>query len=264
MKIARIRESNRLALVNADGSYSETTEVDLIAALKAPGALISTGKTLPADTSLAAPLIPGRVLCIGRNYAEHAAELGNAVPDEPVVFLKASSCVIGPGEAIVAPPWVGRVDFEGELLVILGAGGKNVPEADAMSCVAGYTGFNDITARAKSKELQGRGHPWFLAKSRDTFGPMGPWAVPTNALPDPAAISLTLSVNGDIKQHGTTAQMLNSIPALIAFLSKWIELLPGDVIATGTPPGVGPLVAGDTVTLSIEGIGALENPVVGE
>jgi 2,4-didehydro-3-deoxy-L-rhamnonate hydrolase len=129
--------------------------------------------------------------------------------------------------------------------------------------VAGYTCFNDVTARAKSKSLQGKGHPWFLAKSRDTFGPLGPWVVPMRALPDHNNIRVSLTVNGEVKQTGTTAQMLNSIPALIAFLSKWVALLPGDVIATGTPPGVGSLKPGDTVAVTVDGIGTLENPVVG-
>ena len=263
MKIARIRASGKLATVNADGTFSEISETDLLMALKSPDALTKTGTVLPAGTALAAPLIPGRALCIGRNYAAHAEELGNAVPDEPVVFLKASSCVIGHGEAIVAPEWIGQVDYEGELLVILGAGGENIPESNAMNLVAGYTCFNDVTARAKSKSLQSKGHPWFLAKSRDTFGPMGPWAVPASAFPDPTAIRVSLTVNGETRQTGATAQMLHSIPALIAFLSKWIALLPGDVIATGTPPGVGPLQVGDTVAVTVDGIGTLENPVIG-
>lgn len=263
MKIARIRETGRLALIQPDGTLAELEDAHFLTALADPGAVTPTGAVLPADTPLAAPFVPGRVLCIGRNYAAHAEELGNAVPDEPVVFLKASSCVIGPGEAIVAPEWIGQVDYEGELLVILGAGGADVREEDAMDLVAGYTCFNDVTARAKSKSLQGKGHPWFLAKSRDTFGPLGPCAVPKSFLPDPTNIRVTLTVNGELRQEGTTAQMLNSIPALIAFLSKWVALLPGDVIATGTPPGVGSLKPGDTVAVTVEGIGTLENPVVG-
>ncbi len=252
MKLARLRENHQLAVVNADGTFAETTGRDLIAALSNPNSLEPTGRTLPKETPLAAPLPrPNRILAIGRNYAEHAAELGNAVPDEPVVFLKASTSVIGPGEAIAFPAWVGRVDFEGELLAILGEGGT----------VIGFTGFNDVTAREKSKALQSKGHPWFLAKSRDTFGPMGPWAVSADEFGDPANAHVQLFVNGALKQDGTGAQMLNSLPELLAFLSQWLTLEAGDVIATGTPPGVGPLMPGDTVRVEISGIGALENPV---
>lgn len=252
MKLARIRESGLLAVVSDDGRFSETQERELVTALESPSALEPTGRTLPAETPLAAPIPrPNRILAIGRNYAEHATELGNAVPDEPVVFLKASSSVVGPGEAIVFPEWVGRVDYEGELLAILGSGGR----------VVGYTCFNDVTAREKSKQLQSKGHPWFLAKSRDTFGPMGPWAVSADEFGDPASARVRLFVNGELKQDGTAAQMLNPVPALLEFLSRWVSLESGDVIATGTPPGVGPLVPGDVVRVEISGIGALENPV---
>lgn len=233
-----------------------------IAALSA-GAVASARR--PADTPLLAPLPrPNRILAIGRNYAEHARELGNAVPDEPVVFLKPSTAVIGPGAAIRIPEWVGRVDYEGELLVVLGRGGKEIAESDALACIAGYTGFNDVTAREKSKALQGKGHPWFLAKGRDTFAPMGPCLVTADEIGDPGDLRVTLSVNGVLRQDGRTSQMLHSIPKLIAFLSRWVALEPGDTIATGTPPGVGPLAPGDTVTVEIEKIGALTNPVLAE
>lgn len=217
----------------------------------------------PADTPLLAPIPrPNRILAIGRNYAEHARELGNAVPEEPVVFLKASTCVVGPGVAIECPTWVGRIDYEGELLVVLSDGGRDIAEDEALAKVCGYTVFNDVTAREKSKALQGKGHPWFLAKSMDTFGPMGPYLVTADEVPDPSALRVRLSVNGDVKQDGATSDMIHSIPKLIAFLSKWMALEPGDVIATGTPPGVGPIVPGDTVTVSIDGVGELTNTVV--
>ena len=204
---------------------------------------------------------PNRILAIGRNYAEHAKELGNAVPDEPVVFLKASQSVIGPDSEICIPEWAGRVDFEGELLVVLGKGGKNIAEKDAMDCVVAYTCFNDVTAREKSKVLQSKGHPWFLAKSLDTFGPLGPHLVTVDEIQDPSAIRVQLRVNGETKQDGTTSQMIHSIPKLIAYLSQWFALEPGDVIATGTPPGVGPLVVGDLVEVEVEGIGCLRSAV---
>jgi 2-keto-4-pentenoate hydratase/2-oxohepta-3-ene-1,7-dioic acid hydratase in catechol pathway len=252
VRLARLRENGRLAVVNPDGTFAETTGHDLVFALENPDALEPTGRVLPPETPLAAPLPrPNRILAIGRNYAEHAAELGNAVPDEPVVFLKASTSVIGPGEAIAYPGWIGRVDYEAELLVILGTGGN----------VIGFTCFNDVTAREKSKTLQSKGHPWFLAKSRDTFGPMGPWVVSADAFGDPNEAQVRLSVNGELRQDGSARQMLNAIPALLEFLTQWVTLESGDVIATGTPPGVGPLQPGDIVRVEIPGIGVLENPV---
>ena len=233
---------------------------------RALAVLLETGQLddllLPPFAPRLAPIPkPNRILAIGRNYAEHAKELGNAVPDEPVVFLKASQSVIGPDSQVLIPDGVGRVDYEGELLVVLGKGGKNISEADAMECVVAYTCFNDITAREKSKTLQSKGHPWFLAKSLDTFGPLGPHLVTADALPDPFAIRVQLRVNGETKQDGTTNQMIHSIPKLIAYLSTWFALEPGDVIATGTPPGVGPLVIGDLVEVEIEGIGTLRSAI---
>lgn len=233
---------------------------------RAVGVLLETGQLddllLPPFAPRLAPIPrPNRILAIGRNYAEHAKELGNAVPDEPVVFLKASQSVIGPDSEIQIPDGVGRVDYEGELLVVLGKGGKNIPEERALEHVVGYTGFNDVTAREKSKALQSKGHPWFLAKSLDTFGPLGPHLVTADALPDPSKIRVQLRVNGETKQDGSTDQMIHSIPKLIAYLSRWFALEPGDVIATGTPPGVGPLVVGDIVEVEIEGIGCLRSAV---
>ena len=175
--------------------------------------------------------------------------------------MKASQSVIGPDQEICIPEGVGRVDYEGELLVVLGKGGKNIPESEAMGCVVGYTCFNDVTAREKSKALQSKGHPWFLAKSLDTFGPLGPHLVTVDELPDPSDIGVQLRVNGETKQNGRTSQMIHSIPKLIAYLSGWFALEPGDVIATGTPPGVGPLVVGDLVEVEIEGIGVLRSAV---
>ena len=219
---------------------------------------------LPAErTRLLAPIPrPNRILAIGRNYAEHAKEQGKTVFEEPIVFLKASTCVIGPNEAIEIPDWAGRVDYEGELLAVLGKGGKNVSEADAMSLVCGYSLFNDVTARALQRADQERKHPWFRSKSLDTFGPLGPYLVTADEIADPHDLRLTLSVNGETKQDDTTGSMVYSIPALIAFLSKHFRLEPGDVIATGTPSGIGPLVPGDMVEVSIPGLGALRNPVV--
>ena len=218
---------------------------------------------LPASTALACPLpAPNRILAIGRNYADHAKELGNAIPDEPVVFQKANSSIIGPGESIVLPTAIGQVDHEGELLVVIGTGGRDIALDAALEHVAGYSIINDVTARAKSKALQAKGYPWFLAKCRDTFGPIGPVVVAASSLAEQFPLTIDVTVNGTLRQHGTTDQMIHDVAALIHFLSIVTELMPGDCIATGTPSGVGPLVAGDSVTVTISGIGTLTNPVI--
>ena len=219
----------------------------------------------PSDAPLLAPISrPNRILAIGRNYGEHAKELGNAVPEEPIVFMKASSCVVGPDAPILIPEGVGRVDFEGELAIVIGRGGKNIAEADAMNHIAAYTIFNDVTARDRQRAAQEKKHPWFLAKSLDTFGPLGPFLVTADAVPDPHNLQIILTVNGETKQNGSTGAMIFSLPYLIAYLSRWMALEPGDVIATGTPPGVGPIVPGDTVEITISGLGTLRNPVIAE
>ncbi len=217
---------------------------------------------LPASTPLACPLPkPNRILAIGRNYADHAKELGNAIPDEPVVFQKSNSSIIGPDEAIILPEGIGQVDHEGELLVILGTGGTNIPVDVALGHVAGFSIINDVTARAKSKALQAKGYPWFLAKCRDTFGPIGPVVVASSELIPQFPLEISVTVNGQSRQQGTTDQMIHDIAALIHFLSTVTELKPGDCIATGTPSGVGPLLSGDIVSVNIAGIGTLTNPV---
>ncbi len=213
--------------------------------------------------TLAAPLPrPNRILAIGRNYAQHAAELGNETPEEPIVFQKASTSVIGPHQAITIPEEIGRVDYEGELAVVIGKTGKNVPEDEALSLIAGYTLINDVTARDEQKRAQAKGLPWFLSKSYDTFGPLGPCLVTVDEIKDPQKLELTLSVNGEVKQQSSTSLMVYPIKKLIAYLSQKFALEPGDVIATGTPAGVGPLNPGDVVEVSIPEIGTLSNPVL--
>ena len=218
-----------------------------------------------AGVTPAAPLpSPHRILAIGRNYGEHAKEMDNEVPDEPIVFQKASTSVIGDGRPIVLPSNVGRVDFEGELAVVIGTAGRNVSGAEALSLVAGYTLINDVTARDEQKRAIGKSLPWFLSKSYDTFGPLGPYLVTPDEIPDPQNVQLTLSVNGEVRQQANTSEMIFSIPFLISYLSHHFALHPGDVIATGTPSGVGALKAGDVVEVRIAEIGTLTNPVIGE
>lgn len=214
--------------------------------------------------TLVAPLPrPNRILAIGRNYADHAAELGNESPTEPIVFLKASSSVIGHESPIVLPSNVGRVDFEGELAVVIGKSGQNISEHDALSFVAGYTLFNDVTARDMQKRDLARGLPWFLSKGLDTFGPMGPYIVTPDEVKDPQSLELTVTVNGEVVQQVNTSKMIFSVAQIIAYLSAKIALEPGDVIITGTPSGIAALHAGDIVEVTIPEIGTLRNPVIG-
>jgi 2-keto-4-pentenoate hydratase/2-oxohepta-3-ene-1,7-dioic acid hydratase in catechol pathway len=207
---------------------------------------------------------PNRIIAIGRNYAEHAAEQDADVPDEPIVFQKSASSVIGPDQPIVVPEDVGRVDFEGELVVVIGKRGRNVAESEAMSLVAGYTLMNDVTARDEQKRALARSLPWFMSKSYDTFGPLGPCIVTADEIKNPHSLEITTAVNGEIKQNAKTSDMIFTIPKLISYITRRITLEPGDVIATGTPSGIGQIKPGDMVEVSIREIGTLSNPVIGE
>ncbi|NJM33743.1 MAG: fumarylacetoacetate hydrolase family protein [Rhodomicrobium sp.] len=224
------------------------------------------------DAPLAAPIPrPARnIFCVGKNYADHARELASSLfkdtlPTYPIIFSKVPETVIGPGEPIVIDPAVSTaIDYEGELAVIIVAGGRNISESEAMSHVWGYTILNDVTAR----DLQQRHHQWLLGKSQDGFCPMGPLAVTADEI-DLADTGVRTYVNGELRQDGNTRDLIFSVPTLIASISNGITLKPGDIIATGTPAGVGAgfdpprfLKAGDVVRVEIDGIGALENPVV--
>jgi 2-keto-4-pentenoate hydratase/2-oxohepta-3-ene-1,7-dioic acid hydratase in catechol pathway len=206
------------------------------------------------DLRLLAPVVPSKVVAIGRNYAEHAAELGNAVPDVPIVFLKPSTSVIGPGDAIEYPAQTTEVHFEAELAVVIGRRCKAVPAERAAEVVLGYTCGNDVSAR----DLQKSDKQWGRAKGFDTFCPLGPWI--ETAL-DAADVAVRCRVGGVLKQDGRTSQMIHSTEQLIAHVSAAMTLLPGDVLLTGTPAGVGPLEVGDEVEVEVEGVGVLRNPV---
>ncbi|MEB3220553.1 MAG: fumarylacetoacetate hydrolase family protein [Candidatus Sericytochromatia bacterium] len=203
------------------------------------------------------PVRPSKILCIGRNYADHAAELGHAPPPEPLVFLKPPSALVGDGEAIVLPALSSRVDYEGELVLVIGTRCRNVSEADAWSVIGGYTLINDVTAR----DLQQADGQWARAKGFDTFAPVGPAVVSGLDVTD---LELKTIVNGEVRQAARTSQLIFPIPRLIAHLSRFCTLEPGDLVATGTPSGVGPLRAGDVVEVWAPGIGTLWNPVVAE
>jgi 2-keto-4-pentenoate hydratase/2-oxohepta-3-ene-1,7-dioic acid hydratase in catechol pathway len=205
---------------------------------------------------------PSKIVALGRNYAEHARESGHEVPDEPVLFAKAPSAIIGPGADIVYPQGVQRLDPELELGVVIGRRGRFVREAEALDYVAGYTIVNDVTARDIQRRDQEKKWPWFRSKSFDTFCPLGPYLVLRDEIADPQQLELTLRVNGEIRQQSTTARMIFAIPQLIAYISKHMTLEPGDVIATGTPEGIAPLNRGDVLEGTITGLGTLVNRVV--
>jgi 2-keto-4-pentenoate hydratase/2-oxohepta-3-ene-1,7-dioic acid hydratase in catechol pathway len=201
---------------------------------------------------------PSKIVCIGRNYLAHAAELGNEVPAEPLFFLKPPSSLIDPAAPIVMPIWAGRVDFEGEIGVVIGKNARNVSEADAWSYVAAVVPVNDVTAR----ELQAKDDQWTRSKGFDTFCPVG---VPVDARGlDHRTLEVITRVNGKQRQHGRAKDMAFSIPRLIAHVSRCMTLEKGDLLATGTPEGIGPLAAGDVVEVEIPGVGVLENPVVAQ
>lgn len=201
-------------------------------------------------------MTPTKIVCVGRNYAAHARELGNEVPDEPLLFFKPPSTLVEPGESIVLPTGLGRVDFEGEIGVWIGRRARRVGVDQAWACTAGVAPLNDVTAR----ELQRREKQWARAKGCDTFCPVGaPVPVAERDLP---GLEVITRVNGVVRQHGRAADMVFSIPFLIAHISAYMTLEPGDLIATGTPDGVGPLAPGDEVEVEIPGVGRLLNPVV--
>jgi 2-keto-4-pentenoate hydratase/2-oxohepta-3-ene-1,7-dioic acid hydratase in catechol pathway len=209
-----------------------------------------------ADVRLLAPVIPrSKVACIGRNYAAHAAEMGNDVPEEPLVFLKPNTSVIGPFDPIVYPRQSADVQFEGELAVVIGRICRDVPVERVSEVIFGYTVANDVTAR----DLQKKDGQWTRAKGFDSFCPLGPW-IETEL--DPSDVEVRTELNGDVKQVGRTSLMMFDVPAIIAYITSFMTLLPGDVVLTGTPAGVGPMQPGDDVSVTVERLGTLTNKVV--
>jgi len=216
--------------------------------------IVSSGEVLAIeDVELLAPCLPSKIVCVGLNYTEHARELKMELPDEPILFLKPPSAAIGPGAEIVVPESSQRVDYEGELGVVIGKRCKSIAANEAQKYILGYTCFNDVTAR----DLQQKDGQWTRAKSFDSFAPFGPWI----ASIDPLDADIQTRVNGVMKQRSNTSDLIFGVPKLIEFISQVMTLEPGDVIATGTPPGVGRLEKGDMVEVEIEGIGVLKNKV---
>jgi 2-keto-4-pentenoate hydratase/2-oxohepta-3-ene-1,7-dioic acid hydratase in catechol pathway len=209
------------------------------------------------EIRLLAPVVPTVIICVGRNYREHAAEFSNPVPEEPLLFLKPPSAIVGPGDDVVYPALSSRVDHEAELVVVIGRRAHKVAATDAWSVVGGYTCGNDVTAR----DIQRSDGQWTRGKGFHTFCPLGPW-VETDI--DPSDVRVSCTVSGETRQNGRTSAMIFDIPYLIEYISRFTRLEPGDVIMTGTPEGVGPVEVGDTMTVEVQGLGSLSNPVVAE
>lgn len=268
MRIGRATLNHRLAIVACnEDRWCDLT--DALAALTPPvhsiGQLIETHRLTTAvlapmfDTAppidapkvFALPLVPSKVVCLGRNYAEHARELGNVVPDEPVLFNKTPNTYLPDGGTVSFDAEIGRVDHEGEIAVVIGPARS----------VAGYTLLNDVTARDLQTADKARGLPWFRSKNLDGFSPIGPVIRLSDSLPLPPDLEMELRVNGALRQQGNTRQFIFDVPAMVAYISKFMDLKPGDLIATGTPPGVGPLQNGDQVEVFSPPIGQLRSRI---
>jgi len=207
------------------------------------------------DVKLLAPTIPSKIVCIGKNYADHVAEMGREISAEPTIFFKPSSAIIGPGDSIVLPAQSGRVELEAELTIVMGQIAKNVTEAKALDYVWGFTIANDVTAR----DLQASDDQWARAKAFDTFCPLGPW-IETEFVPDGQIVESR--IDGETKQQASIDLMLHSVTKIISYVSQNMTLLPGDIILTGTPAGISKISSGQIVECEIEGIGTLFNPVI--
>ncbi|WP_067245790.1 fumarylacetoacetate hydrolase family protein [Microbacterium resistens] len=251
MKIARFSHNDGI-------QYGIVDEQELVVLAGDPmfAGYETTGERIPlADAALLAPVIPrSKVVCVGKNYHDHAAEMGGVAPEEPLLFLKPNTSVIGPGDTIVRPALSERTEYEGELAVVIGRIAKNVRAENAADYVFGYTVGNDVTAR----DLQRKDGQWSRAKGFDTFCPLGP-VIETEF--DPSSATIRTSVNGQTRQQAPFTDMIHSVGAIIEYASAVFTLLPGDVIMTGTPAGVGTFEAGDSVEVEVSGIGVLRNSV---
>src|ERR1700712_687050 len=271
MRLVRYGEpgAEKPGLLDIDGQLRDLSAhvADISGAALAPDTLARIG-AIAADSL---PLVggsprlgacvggTGKFICIGLNYSDHAAETGATVPPEPIIFMKASSAIIGPNDNVTIPRGSEKTDWEDELAVVIGKTAKYVTEAEALDYVAGYCVTNDVSERAFQTERSGQ---WTKGKSCDTFGPIGPWLVTRDEVPDPQDLGMWLKVNGETMQNGSSKTMVYGVAFLVSYLSQFMSLHPGDVISTGTPPGVGMglkppryLKAGDIVELGIEGLG---------
>lgn len=250
LRVVRIR-------VEDDARYGLADDAVITLISDEPFAMWETDGTVPLATAkLLPPVTPTKVVCVGLNYRRHAEEMGDPIPDVPVLFMKPATAVVGPEHEIVIPPDVGRVDHEAELGIVIGRRTHRVSADEAPHHILGYTCGNDVTAR----DVQKADGQWTRAKSYDTFCPLGPW-IETD-VEDPAALTVECYLNGELKQSSPTSDMIWHPHELVSFISGVMTLLPGDVVLTGTPGGIGPMKAGDTVEVRISGVGSLVNAVV--
>jgi 2-keto-4-pentenoate hydratase/2-oxohepta-3-ene-1,7-dioic acid hydratase in catechol pathway len=267
MKYCRLLINNepQFALVETEGStgrelITRVVKSEACARIPDEDAVTKRIDPIPLEKAkLLAPVLPTKIVCVGRNYRAHAAELGNAIPTEPLVFFKPPSSLNDPGAQIRLPKLSQEVHYEGELAVVIGKTCYHVAEGeDVRDYILGYTILNDVTAR----DLQKKENQWARAKGFDTFTPVGPVVV--DGLDPWAGIEVETRINGEVRQHGSTTDFIFPLDVIIRHITAAMTLVPGDVIATGTPEGVGPLHAGDVVEITIQGVGTLRNPVVGE
>jgi 2-keto-4-pentenoate hydratase/2-oxohepta-3-ene-1,7-dioic acid hydratase in catechol pathway len=253
MRLLRFRHGDRIA-TGAIQSGSDVIQVLRGTFFEDP---VPTGEEIPVDdVLLLAPVLPSKLVCVGKNYAAHAAEFGMEVPDEPLLFLKPSTAVIGPDDAIRLLPISERIDYEGELAVVIGRIARDVRAEDASRYILGFTCANDVTLRT----LQKTDDQWARAKGFDGSCPLGPW-IETDV--DPTSVGVETRLNGDVVQRGNSEDMVFGVATLIEYITAFMTLLPGDVLLTGTPEGVGKIVQGDVVEVEVDGVGTLRNPVVG-
>lgn len=266
MRLCAFREGagSRLGRVEGEWVIPLTGQSVLDAIEYAPPAPTEDPIAL-ADVDLLAPLRPPKVIGVGHNYRAHAEEIGIDPPEEPRLFAKLASSIVAPGGPVVHPDWTSELDYEGELAVVIGRRARGVPADDALAAVFGYAVIDDVSAR----DLQRTEGNWVRAKGGDTFGPLGPWITTADDVPDPQALTIRTWVNGELRQEGSTGDMIFPVAELVAFCSRHFTLEPGDVIATGTPSGVGTwrdppthLAPGDVVRIEIEPLGAIEHEVV--
>lgn len=258
MRIIRFSAPEKLG-VGTDPLFGVLNDQDAILVLRGDpiySGIVPAEKSLKlSDVKLLAPVIPrSKVVCIGKNYADHAAEMDSEVPSEPIIFIKPNTSVIGPDELIIWPRMSERVDYEAELAIVIGRICKEVPASKAKDVIYGYTLANDVTAR----DLQKKDGQWSRAKGFDTFCPLGPW-IETEFIPGDQKITSTL--NGEVKQSSMLSEMIFKVPQIVEFVTNVMTLLPGDVILTGTPAGIGPMPSGASITVAIDGLGALTNKV---
>ncbi len=257
MRLARVAHREGVSFASLEPDPDAPAEKVLAVEIREHpfGSPSFTGRRWPmSEVRLLAPILPTKVVCVGKNYAAHASEMGSEPPKNPVIFMKPSTSVIGPNVPIKLPPNAERVDYEGELAAVIGQPCKDVPEARGAEVVLGYTVANDVTARDQ-QQADGQ---WTRAKGYDTFCPLGPW-IDTDV--DPGDLEIRTELDGEVKQESRTSHLLHDVPALVSWISRVMTLLPGDVILTGTPAGVGPMRDGQKVSVSVGGLGTLTNPV---